>query len=63
MSCNWKITESVVAIVVLIFTWWQSTFSQWIVTLAALALLLHVIIPHSHSDMYSEMKTSKKKRL
>lgn len=41
MNCNCKWTETILAIVILLFTFWSVAWSQWIVSIAAILLLLH----------------------
>ena len=39
--CNCKATEIVVALVVLVFSFYQTTYSNWVVIVAAAVLLIH----------------------
>lgn len=41
MGCNCRVTESILAIVILVFALWQVTYSTWIVSIAAVLLLVH----------------------
>lgn len=41
MNCNCKWTESVLALLILVFAFWQVAWSQWIIVIAAVILLLH----------------------
>ena len=51
MACSWKWTVIVLGIVILVFAWWMVAASQWIITIAAVLLIIHALIPHAHSDM------------
>jgi hypothetical protein len=44
MGCNCKWTEIVLAIVILVFVFWVTTASQWIVAIAAILLLIHALM-------------------
>lgn len=50
--CSWKWTDIVLGIVILVFAWYMfgSTTSQWVITIAAIVLIVHALIPHAHSD-------------
>ena len=55
--CSWKWTDIILGIVILVFAWWMVAASQWIITIAAVFLIIHALIPHAHSDMmHSDMK-------
>ena len=42
MECNCRWTESVIAIVILVFTFWNTvTWGKWVVAIAATVLLVH----------------------
>ena len=43
MGCKCRLTETIIAVVIILFTWWQvgTGVSQWIVTVAAALLILH----------------------
>lgn len=42
MNCNCKWTETVLAIIILVFAFWTSwAYSQWVVIIAAVLLLIH----------------------
>ena len=43
MGCNCKGIELVLAIVILVFALWQTTYSSWIVIIAAVLLVLHAL--------------------
>ena len=59
--CSWKWTDVILGIVILIFAFWQTMYSQWIVIIAAVVLILHALIPHPHRDMHSNMSMKKRK--
>lgn len=40
-NSNCKATETVLALVILVFALWQTTFSKWVIVVAAILLLLH----------------------
>jgi hypothetical protein len=70
MGCNCRVFEIIVAIVVLVFAFWQTAYSKWILVIAAIALILHALIckncagcmPEKDMKMHSMKKSSKKKR-
>ena len=43
MGCNCKITELILAIIIIVFVWWQTTWSGWIITIAAALLIIHAV--------------------
>lgn len=43
MGCNCKLVEGILALLVIIFTYFQMTYSKWIVIIAGLALLAHAL--------------------
>ncbi|MAG07531.1 hypothetical protein CMI46_01830 [Candidatus Pacearchaeota archaeon] len=42
MNCKW--TEIVLSVVILIFAWYATAYSQWVVTIAAALLLVHALM-------------------
>lgn len=40
-NCNCKVTEIVLGLVILVFALWETTFSKWVIVVAAILLLLH----------------------
>ncbi len=59
--CSWKWTDIILGIVILAFTWMVSAASKWVVTIAAVVLIIHALIPHRHSDvMRSETRKKRK---
>lgn len=65
-----KWLEVILAVIILIFVFWQSSYSQWIVALAAVVLLVHGLVckcwsscccdEHEHS-MHEKPKKSRRK--
>ena len=41
MGYNCKLTESILAILIIIFAFWQTAASIWIIVIAAVLLLIH----------------------
>ena len=41
MNCNCKWFETIVALLILVFSFWRTTTGDWIIIIAAIALLLH----------------------
>ena len=39
--CNCKLTEIVVAALILIFAFYETTYSKWVIVIAAAVLLIH----------------------
>jgi len=42
-NCNCKVCEIVLGIVILVFALWQTSFSQWVIVIAAILLILHAV--------------------
>ena len=42
-NCNCKNTEIVLGIVILVFALWETTYSKWVIVVAAILLLLHAV--------------------
>ena len=63
MGCNCKVTEAIIAIVIIIFALWSSlSWAKWIVVIAAALLLIHSLGCKSCGIGMNEMASSKKKR-
>lgn len=69
MGCNCKWCELVIAIVILVFAFWMTAWSKWIIVIAAIVLLLHSFLCRScmmceqhKGGMAKSMPASKKKR-
>lgn len=43
MGCNCKVTEIIIGILILVFTWWTTDYSGWIVTILAVILIIHAL--------------------
>jgi len=43
MGCNCKCVEIILAIVILLFLFWETTASTWIIAIAAILLLIHAL--------------------
>ena len=41
--CNCKVGEIIFGIVILVFTFWETAASQWIVAIAAALLIIHAL--------------------
>ncbi len=44
MNCNCTWVESILAILVILFAFWETTYSQWIIVIAGVLLLLHALL-------------------
>lgn len=62
MGCNCQWTETVIALVILLFTFWSVQWSQWIVGLAAVVLLLHAWMCKSCMMCREHASSSSKKK-
>ncbi|HVY01566.1 MAG TPA: hypothetical protein VHA12_02265 [Candidatus Nanoarchaeia archaeon] len=63
MGCNCRVTEAVIAVVVLVFTFWNNfVAAKWLVAIAAVLLLIHSIWCNACCEMPAETKKSAKKR-
>jgi len=61
-NCNCKVTELIVGVVILVFALWQTSFSQWIIVIAAALLILHSFTCKNCGVPASSMASSRKKR-
>jgi hypothetical protein len=43
MGCNCKMTVSILAILVIVFAFWETTYSKWVIVIAAALLLIHAM--------------------
>ncbi|MAG38261.1 hypothetical protein CMI45_02660 [Candidatus Pacearchaeota archaeon] len=43
MSCNCKTTESILAILIIVFAFWETSYSMWVVVIAAALILIHAL--------------------
>lgn len=41
MNCNW--VEAVLSVLIIVFAWLQTSYSQWIIIVAAALLLIHTL--------------------
>lgn len=41
MGCNCRTTELILAIVIIVFALWVTAWSQWVIVIAAVLLLIH----------------------
>ncbi|MEK6889059.1 MAG: hypothetical protein AABW80_03035 [Nanoarchaeota archaeon] len=63
MGCNCKVTEAVIAIVIIVFALWSGlSWAKWIVVIAAVLLLIHSCACKSCATSMNGMASSKKKR-
>ncbi len=62
MGCNCKVTESILAILIIVFALWMTPWSQWIVVIAGVVLLIHSFACKSCAGMDNEMASKKKRR-
>jgi len=58
--------EVILGVIIAIFALWQTAYSQWIIVIAAVALIIHSFVcktcfGHGHSEMSMKMKTGKKR--
>ena len=62
MGCNCKVTESILAILIIVFSLWMTPWSQWIVVIAGVVLLIHSFTCKNCMGMDNEMMSKKKRR-
>jgi hypothetical protein len=43
MGCNCKVTEIILGIIILIFAIWTTSWSDWIIIIAAVLLIIHAL--------------------
>ncbi|MBI2628807.1 hypothetical protein HYW74_01860 [Candidatus Pacearchaeota archaeon] len=62
MKCNCSIGNIVLAAIILIFALWDTTYSQWIIIIASVLLIIHELWhKHSWSSMPERMPAKKKR--
>lgn len=65
MNCNCTWVESLLAVIVIVFAFWQTSYSQWVIVIAAALLLIHGLwcknCKACKSEMH-QMKPTKKKK-
>lgn len=44
MECNCKMCELTLGIIILVFALWQTVWSEWIIAIAAIILILHALL-------------------
>ncbi len=62
MACNCKVTESILAILIIVFALWMTPWSQWIVVIAGVVLLIHSFACKNCMMMDDERMSKKKRR-
>jgi hypothetical protein len=68
MGCNCKVTEGILAILIVLFAFWQTTYSKWVIIISAVLLLIHALKCGKCKTCGTDMKdksssgTKKKKR-
>ncbi len=68
MRCNCKITEIILGVIILVFVLWQVWIWDWIITIAAILLILHAIrckncgIDKAETVQKSKQSSKKKRR-
>ena len=63
MGCNCRVCEAVLAVVILVFTFWNSfAAAKWIVAIAAVLLLIHSIWCQNCASCNTEMPKASKRR-
>ena len=55
MNCNCSLTNAILAILVVVFTYWKSMYSEWVVYIAAVLLLIHSLV-HKHTNTASSRR-------
>ena len=60
MNCNCSKANLVLAIVILVFALWQTTYSKWIVVIAAAIIGIHSLM-HKHSESGKAGKTGRRR--
>ncbi len=59
--CNCKATEIVLGLLIIIFAFWQTTYSQWIIVISAVLLLIHAL-GCKNCEMPKTKKPARKKK-
>ena len=62
MGCNCKVTEGILAVLILVFTFWATVASKWIIVIAAIVLLLHSLMCKNCGACEMDKKPAKRKR-
>ena len=55
--CNCKGAEAVLSILILVFAFWETMYSQWIIAIAAVIILVHALKCHSTCETNTAKKT------
>ena len=62
MNCNCTATNVILGLLVLVFTFWQTVASKWIVVIAAVLLILHAFCCGKCMSCETEKPAKSKKR-
>jgi hypothetical protein len=62
MECNCKVTNAILAVIILVFLFWQTVASKWIIAVAALLLLMHAFCCRNCEACEMEKKPAKRKK-
>jgi hypothetical protein len=62
MNCNCQWTEIVIAIVILLFAFWDTSVSQWVIAIGAVLLLVHALSCKNCKACAAPAEMPKKKR-
>jgi len=60
--CNCKLTEAILAILIIAFFFWQTSISGYVIVISAIVLLIHSFACKSCGMPQKEVKSAKKRR-
>ena len=62
MNCNCQWVVSIFAVVILVFAFWTTAWSKWVILIAAILILLHAWTCKNCKMPKMEMSTKKKRK-
>ena len=60
--CNCRLTEAIIAILIIAFYFWETDFSGWVIVIAAAVLLIHSFACKSCGMPERAPRSAKKRR-
>ena len=52
MNCNWSTGDIILSAIIIVFTFWTTSFSKWVIVIAAAIMFIHAIV---HRNMHGPM--------
>ncbi|MBS3090967.1 hypothetical protein J4217_00785 [Candidatus Pacearchaeota archaeon] len=60
MRCNCGLTNALLSAVIIIFAFWQASFSKWMILLTALVIFIHSLLHKQYHDTPEKSKLRRK---